>query len=157
MTLTELRREGGAAAVRDAIERALAEHPTASDAARALGTDPSTLRRAARRAGVAWPELPPGRAVDVDAYRALTYDPRAWALTPPRRADESPCLWLDDGESVHLVGDVVDVLRCGPVVLCADWCPDGRGRWIVLRADRERDDGEAMAARWKSALQEVSW
>lgn len=59
-TLAALRREGGAAAVRDAIERALAEHPTASDAARALGTDPSTLRRAARRAGVAWPELPAG-------------------------------------------------------------------------------------------------
>ena len=60
MTLTELRREGGAAAVRAAIERALAEHATATAAAEALGTDPSTLRRAARRAGVVWPELPPG-------------------------------------------------------------------------------------------------
>jgi len=59
-TLTELRREGGAAAVRAAIERALREHPTASEAAASLGTDPSTLRRAARRAGVVWPELPPG-------------------------------------------------------------------------------------------------
>ena len=30
------------------------------EAARALGTDRGTLRRAARRAGVAWPELPAG-------------------------------------------------------------------------------------------------
>lgn len=93
-----------------------------------------------------------GRVVGVDAYRALTDDPRPWALSPPQRRDESPCLWIDDGERVDCEGDVLDVLRCGPVVLCADWCPDGRGRWIVLRADQERGDGEAMAARWKAMM-----
>ncbi len=63
MILAEIRDAAQAVAdgiVRDAIERALREHPTASAAAAALGTDPSTLRRAARRAGVAWPKLPPG-------------------------------------------------------------------------------------------------
>ena len=59
MTLTELRREGGAA-VRDAIERALAEHATASDAARALGT--TRARCGGRQGALAWrwPELPAG-------------------------------------------------------------------------------------------------
>ena len=67
MTLAEIAREGARTATRAAIERALREHPTASEAAASLGTDPSTLRRAARRAGVAWPELPPGpRRVPVD-------------------------------------------------------------------------------------------
>lgn len=59
--LATARREGGASAVRAAIERALREHPTRADAARALGIDPRTLVRAARRAGLALDARPAGR------------------------------------------------------------------------------------------------
>lgn len=59
-TLAEIRREGGAAAVRAAIVAALAEHGDATRAAAALGTTPRALRRAGQRLGC-WPDdLPPG-------------------------------------------------------------------------------------------------
>jgi len=62
-TLADTRRDLGASGVADAIRRALAAHPTVTAAALALDTTPRALRRAAQRAGVAWPESPraPGR------------------------------------------------------------------------------------------------
>lgn len=97
-----------------------------------------------------------GDAIGADARRAVCYDPRPWALTEPARVDESPDLLLDDGDEVQSEYAVCDVLRWGPVVLAADWCPDGRGRWIVLRADRERSDGAEMARRF-AAQSERLW
>ncbi len=72
-TLAQLRREGGAEAVRAAIVAALAAG-TPADAARALGCTWGALRSAARRTGVPWPV--PGeatrvaRAAALDRYRA---------------------------------------------------------------------------------------
>jgi len=60
VTLATIRAAEGAEGVRRAIVRALAAYPTATDAARSLGTTPRALRRAAQRAGVAWPALPAG-------------------------------------------------------------------------------------------------
>ena len=68
MTLAQLRRDGGTDAVRDAITAALALG-TPADAARALGCTWSALRRAARRAGVAWPV--PGQATRTARAAAL--------------------------------------------------------------------------------------
>lgn len=59
-SLAEIRRTGGASAVRAAIETALAVYGNATAAAEALGTRPGALRRAAQRVGATWPELPPG-------------------------------------------------------------------------------------------------
>jgi len=63
-TLAEIRTTLGASGVADAIRRALAAHPTVTAAAASLGTEPRAFRRAAQRAGVAWPESPraPGAA-----------------------------------------------------------------------------------------------
>ena len=58
-TFADLRRAGGADAVRAAILAALAAHPTRAAAARALGIAPSHLTRAARRVGLA---LDPARS-----------------------------------------------------------------------------------------------
>jgi hypothetical protein len=72
-TLAQLRREGGAEAVRAAIVAALALG-TPADAARALGCSWASLRSAARRTGVPWPV--PGEATlrarlaALDRYRA---------------------------------------------------------------------------------------
>ena len=87
-----------------------------------------------------------GDAIGVPADRRLRYDARPWALTTPVRCDESPDLLIDDGDRVALEYAMAEVIRMGPVVLCADWCPDGRGSWWVLRTDREGDAAE-MAAR----------
>ena len=64
LTLAEIRATLGASGVADAIRRALAAHPTITAAAESLGTTPSNLRRAARRAGVSLPTMPgtPGSA-----------------------------------------------------------------------------------------------
>ena len=86
-----------------------------------------------------------GDAIGADASRRLEYDPRPWALTEPPLCDESPDLLIDNGDRVWPEYSMSEVLRWGPVVLCADWCPDGRGRWIVLRADKERDAGPMTA------------
>ena len=59
--LATLRAEGGAAAVRDALEVALARHPTRAAAARSLGIAPTHLRRLAASVGVALERLPAGR------------------------------------------------------------------------------------------------
>lgn len=60
-TLADLRRAGGADAVRAAILAALAAHPTRAAAARALGIAPSHLTRAARRVGVVLERRAAGR------------------------------------------------------------------------------------------------
>jgi hypothetical protein len=73
-TLAQLRREGGAEAVRAAIVAALALGTPAA-AARSLGCSWASLRLAARRTGVAWPA--PGEA---------TRDARAAALARYRAA-----------------------------------------------------------------------
>lgn len=91
-----------------------------------------------------------GRACAVNAHRRLEYDPRPWALTEPRRVDESPDLLIDDPDGIWNEYSMSEVIRCGPVVLAADWCPDGRGRWIVLRADREHPDALALLAAWEA-------
>jgi len=73
MTLAQLRREGGAEAVRAAIVAALAAG-TPADAARSLGCSWGALRSAARRVGAPWPV--PGEATRtarlaaLDRYRA---------------------------------------------------------------------------------------
>lgn len=63
-TLAEIRARHGAEGARAAIVRALEIYPSVTEAAASLGTDPSNLRRAARRAGVALPKRPgaPGSA-----------------------------------------------------------------------------------------------
>lgn len=53
-TLAEVRKSGGAAAVRTAITRELRKG-TPAEAARALGCSWATLWRAAKRCGAAWP------------------------------------------------------------------------------------------------------
>ena len=68
MTLAELRRTGGAEAVRAAITAALALG-TPADAARSLGCSWASLRLAARRTGVPWPV--PGEATRVARAAAL--------------------------------------------------------------------------------------
>lgn len=72
LSLSQIRADLGASGVADAIRRALAAHPTVTAAAEALGTTPRALRRAAQRAGVAWPESPraPGAAGGARAARA---------------------------------------------------------------------------------------
>lgn len=72
-TLAEIRSSLGASGVADAIRRSLAAHPTVTAAAVALGTTPRALRRAAQRAGVAWPESPlaPGAAGGKRAKNAV--------------------------------------------------------------------------------------
>jgi len=57
VTLATIRRAEGVDGMRRAIAAALAAHPTATEAAASLGTSPRALRRAAQRAGVAWPAL----------------------------------------------------------------------------------------------------
>lgn len=54
-TLAEIRERHGAEGARAAIVRALEIYASVTEAAAALGTDPSTLRRSARRHGVPWP------------------------------------------------------------------------------------------------------
>ena len=66
--LAQLRREGGAEAVRAAIVAALALG-TPAEAARALGCTWATLRTAARRTGVPWPV--PGEATRAARLAAL--------------------------------------------------------------------------------------
>lgn len=63
-TLAEIRARHGAEGARAAIVRALEIYPSVTEAAASLGTDPSNLRRAARRAGVELPARPgaPGSA-----------------------------------------------------------------------------------------------
>lgn len=56
-----LRAEGGAAAVRAALEVALARHPTRAAAARSLGIAPTHLRRVAASVGIELERLPAGR------------------------------------------------------------------------------------------------
>ena len=68
MTLAQIRREGGAEAVRAAIVAAFALG-TPADAARALGCSWSSLRLAARRTGVPWPT--PGEATRAARAAAL--------------------------------------------------------------------------------------
>ena len=68
MTLAELRRTGGAEAVRAAITAALALG-TPADAARALGCTWASLRLAARRVGAPWPV--PGEATRTARAAAL--------------------------------------------------------------------------------------
>lgn len=70
-TLAEIRDALGATGVRDAIERALATYPTVTDAARALGTKPQNLRRAAVRVGIEW-EPRPGAPGSAGGKRAKT-------------------------------------------------------------------------------------
>ena len=67
--VAEIRRAGGSDAVRKAIASALARFPPADGAARSMGSDASTLRRAYERAGGTWPELARGRP---RAVRLLT-------------------------------------------------------------------------------------
>jgi hypothetical protein len=67
-TLAQLRREGGAEAVRTAIVAALAAG-TPAEAARALGCSWASLRLAARRTGVVWPT--PGEATRTARAAAL--------------------------------------------------------------------------------------
>jgi hypothetical protein len=67
-TLAQLRREGGAEAVRAAIAAALAAG-TPAEAARALGCSWNSLRLAARRTGVPWPT--PGEATRTARAAAL--------------------------------------------------------------------------------------
>lgn len=60
-TLAEIRAAAADAAAAVAIARALATHSTPSEAAASLGCRLSALRRAAKRAGVPWPQREPGR------------------------------------------------------------------------------------------------
>ena len=59
--IERIRAEGGAPAVRDALEVALARHPTRAAAARSLGIAPTHLRRVAASVGVVLERLPAGR------------------------------------------------------------------------------------------------
>ncbi len=61
LTLAAIRAAAAEAAAHDAITRALATHSTPSEAARSLGCELAALRRAAKRAGVPWPQREPGR------------------------------------------------------------------------------------------------
>ena len=67
-TLAQIRREGGAEAVRAAITAALTLGTPAA-AARALGCSWASLRSAARRTGVPWPT--PGEATRTARAAAL--------------------------------------------------------------------------------------
>lgn len=61
-TLAAIRAEHGAQGVAQAIARVLGEHRSVTAAARALGTTPRALRRAARRVGVPMPSDHPSTA-----------------------------------------------------------------------------------------------
>lgn len=60
-TLAAIRAAAAESAAAAAITRALATHSTPSEAAASLGCTLAALRRAAARAGVAWPVRPVGR------------------------------------------------------------------------------------------------
>ena len=51
----------GWALIGSILSRTLATHATPSEAARSLGCELAALRRAAKRAGVPWPQREPGR------------------------------------------------------------------------------------------------